>query len=88
LGRKSGLNTWEKNCPLDMSREKLVRILNYFWLLAVFPVAVAILVGALTQSANFGIKTFLLIECGMAVLSPLLNAVIGNGYSSHHRRGK
>jgi hypothetical protein len=71
-----------------MAREKLVRILNYFWLLAVFPIAVAILVGAFTQSANLGIKTFLLIECGMAVLSPLLNAVIGDGYSSHHRRGK
>ena len=71
-----------------MSREKLVRILNYFWVLVLFPVAVAVLVGSLTQSANLGIKTFLLIECGMAVLSPLLNAVIGDGYSSHHRRGK
>jgi hypothetical protein len=54
----------------------------------VFPVAVAILVGALTHSANLGIKTFLLIECGMAVLSPLLNAVISDGDQSHHRRGK
>ena len=71
-----------------MSREKVVRLLNYFWLLAVFPVGVAILVGAFTHSANLGIKTFLLIECGMAVLSPLLNAVIGDGYPSHHNRGK
>jgi len=71
-----------------MSREKLVRILNYFWVLVLFPVAVAVLVGSLTQSANLGIKTFLLIECGMAVLSPLLNAVIGDGDHSHHRRGK
>jgi hypothetical protein len=86
------LNLWSnyqgKDCPLDMPREKLVRILNYFWLLVVFPVAVAILVGALTHSANLGIKTFLLIECGMAVLSPLLNAVISDGDQSHHRRGK
>jgi hypothetical protein len=71
-----------------MPHEKLVRILNYFWLLVAFPVAVAILVGALTHSANLGIKTFLLIECGMAVLSPLLNAVISDGDHSHHHRGK
>ena len=77
----------EKIC-LDMPREKLVRILNYFWLLVVFPVAAAAIVGALTHSVSFGIKTFLLIEFGMAVLSPLLNAVIGDGDHSHHRRGK
>ena len=74
--------------PLDMAHEKLVRILNYFCLLVAFPVAVAILVSALTHSTNLGIKTFLLIECGMAVLSPLLNAVIGHDNHSHHRRGK
>ena len=71
-----------------MPREKLGRILNYFWLLVAFPVAVAILVGVLTHSANLGIKTFLLIECGMAVLSPLLNAVISDGDHSHRHRGK
>jgi hypothetical protein len=71
-----------------MPREKLGRILNYFWLLVAFPVAVAILVGVLTHSANLGIKTFLLIECGMAVLSPLLNAVISDGDQSHRHRGK
>ena len=71
-----------------MPREKLVRILNYFWLLVVFPVAVAVLVGALNQSVSFGIKTFLLIECGMAVLSPLLKAVIGDGDHSNRHRGK
>ncbi len=88
MGRKNGLSTLKRFYPLNMSREKLVRILNYFWLLVVFPVAVAVLVGAITHSANLGIKTFLLIECGMAVLSPLLNAVIGNGDHSHHHRGK
>lgn len=67
-----------------MPHQKLIRVLNYVWLLVVFPVAVAILVGVLGHSANLGIKTFLLIECGMAVLSPLLNAVIsdGNSYAS------
>jgi hypothetical protein len=63
----------------------LIRVLNYVWLLVVFPVAVAILVvGVLGHSANLGIKTFLLIECGMAVLSPLLNAVISDGNHTHH----
>ena len=69
-----------------MNRPFLIRVLNYFWLLVVFPVAVAILVGVLGHSANLGIKTFLLIECGMAVLSPLLNAVISDGNHTHHHR--
>ena len=59
-----------------MPHQKLIRVLNYVWLLVVFPVAVAILVGVLGHSASLGFKTFLLVECGMAVLSPLLNAVI------------
>jgi hypothetical protein len=67
-----------------MPHQKLIRVLNYVWLLVVFPVAVAILVGVLGHSANLGIKTFLLIECGMAVLSPLLNAVISDGNHTHH----
>src|ERR1700731_3763292 len=62
-----------------MPHQKWIRVLNYVWLLVVFPVAVAILVGVLGHSVNLGIKTFLLIECGMAVLSPLLNAVINDG---------
>jgi hypothetical protein len=61
---------------------------NYVWLLVVFPVAVAILVGVLGHSANLRIKTFLLIECGMSVLSPLLNAVIKDGSHTHHHRRK
>jgi hypothetical protein len=59
-----------------MPHQKLIRVLNYVWLLVVFPVAVAILVGVLGHSTSLGFKTFLLIECGMAVLSPLLSAVI------------
>jgi hypothetical protein len=63
-------------------------MLSYVWLLVVFPIAVAILVGVLGHSATLGFKTFLLIECGMAVLSPLLNAVIKGGNQTHHRRRK
>jgi len=33
---------------------KLIRVLNYVWLLVVFPVAVAILVGVFGYSANLG----------------------------------
>jgi hypothetical protein len=74
--------------PLSMPHRKLVRILNYVWLLVVFPIAVAFLFGVLSHSASLGIKAFLLIECGMAVLSPLLNAVIGDDDQSRHNRGK
>jgi hypothetical protein len=75
-----------------MPHQKLIRVLNYIWLLVVFPVAVAILVGVHGHSVNLrinlGIKTFLLIECGMAVLSPLLNAVISDGNHTYHHRRK
>jgi hypothetical protein len=71
-----------------MPRRKLFRILNYFWLFVVFPIAVALLVGVLAQSASLGIKTFLLIEFGMAVLMPLVNAVIDDSDHTHHHRRK
>ena len=71
-----------------MPHQKLIRVLNYVWLLVVFPVVVAIFVGVLGHSVNLGIKTFLLIECGMAVLSPLLSAVISDGNHTHHHRRK
>jgi hypothetical protein len=71
-----------------MPHQKFIRILNYVWLLVVFPLSVALLVGVVAHSASLGIKTFLLIECGMAVLIPLLNAVLGNGDHSRHNRGK
>lgn len=74
--------------PLNMPRHKLIRILNYFWLFVVFPIVVALIVGVLAHSASLGIKTFLLIEFGMAVLIPLLNAVIDDSDHTHHRRGK
>ena len=59
-------------------------MLNYVCLLVVFPVAVAILIAVVGHSASLGFKTFLLIGCGMAVLSPLLNAVISDGNHPHH----
>jgi hypothetical protein len=71
-----------------MPHKKVIRVLNYVWLFVVFPVGVAVLVGVLGHSANLGIRTFLLIECGMAVLSPLLNAVISNGNHAHHHPRK
>ena len=88
LGWKTDLTLYEKAVTLNMPHQKLIRVLNYVWLLVVFPVAVAILVGVLGHSVNLGIKTFLLIECGMAVLSPLLNAVISDGNHTHHHRRK
>jgi predicted Co/Zn/Cd cation transporter (cation efflux family) len=87
LGRKTGLTVYGKVAALNMPHQKLIRVLNYIWLLVVFPVAVAILVGVLGHSTSLGFKTFLLIECGMAVLSPLLSAVINDGnHTQHHRR--
>ena len=74
---------------LDVSHEKLTWLLSYFGSFLVFPLLVALVVGMLEQSATIGIKTFLLIELGMAVLSPLLNAVIASGESMPHRhRGR
>jgi hypothetical protein len=71
-----------------MARQKLIRILNYLGVLVAFPLAVALLVGVFGRSVSLGIKTFLLIECAMAVLIPLLDAVISNGDHSPHNRGK
>jgi hypothetical protein len=76
LSWKTGLNIYGKAVALNMPHQKLIRVLNYVWLFVVFPIAFAILVGVLGHSTTLGFKTFLLIECGMAVLSPLLNAVI------------
>ena len=79
----------EQRLLLDVPREKLSRLLSYFGSFLVFPLLVALVVGMLEQSATIGIKTFLLIELGMAVLSPLLNAVIASGESMPHRhRGR
>ena len=84
----TGLNIYGKVVALNMPHQKWIRVLNYVWLLVVFSIAVAILVGILGHSVNLGFKTFLLIECGMAVLSPLLSAVISDGNHTHHLRRK
>jgi hypothetical protein len=88
LGWKTGLNVYGKTVALNMPHQKLIRSLNYVWLFVAFPVVVAILVGVLGHSASLGFKTFLLVECGMAVLSPLLNAVINSGNHTHHHQRK
>ena len=79
----------EQQLLLDVSREKLTRLLSYLGSFLVFPLLVALVVGMLEQSATIGIKTFLLVELGMAVLTPLLNAVIASGEwkSDRHRGG-
>jgi hypothetical protein len=71
-----------------MAHEKLIRLLNFLWLLLVLPGAVAILVGFLSHSPTLGIKTLLLIEFGIAILSPLLTAILGGRDDSHRHRGK
>ena len=62
-----------------MAHEKLLRLLNFVWLLLVLPAVVAVLVGFLSHSVSLGIKTFLLVEFGVAILSPLLTAIAGAG---------
>jgi hypothetical protein len=54
----NGLNIYGKAVALNMPHQKLIRVLNYVWLLVVFPVSVAILVGVLGHSANLGSKRF------------------------------
>lgn len=71
-----------------MAHERLIRLLNFLWLLLFFPAAAAVLVGLLGHSATLGIKTFLLIEFGVAILSPLLTAILGCRETSHRNRGK
>jgi len=71
-----------------MPHEKLIRILNYIWLATLFPAAVGVIAGSLAHSFALGVKTFLLTECGIAVLSPLLGAVFGDSKRPGQRRKK
>jgi hypothetical protein len=71
-----------------MAHEKLIRLLNFLWLLLVFPAGFAILVGFVSHSPTLGIKAFLLIEFGVAILSPLLTAIASGRDTSHRHRGK
>lgn len=72
----------------DMAHEKLLRLLNFLWVLLVFPAVVALLAGFLGHSVSLGIKTFLLVEFGVAILSPLLTAIIWGRDTSQSHRGK
>ena len=72
-----------------MPHERLIGVLSYFVLALLFPLVTASLVGLLGHSATLGIKTFLLIELGMAILSPLINAVLASTRRRvHHHRSK
>jgi len=72
-----------------MSHAKLTRLSSYFGSFLVFPLFASLLVGLIGHSAILGVKTFLLIELGMAILSPLLSAVIpSEARKQEHRRGK
>lgn len=74
---------------LDVSHEKLTRLLSYVGSFLVFPMLAGLMIGLIGHSAILGPKTFLLIELGMAILSPLFGAVITSGVrTSPHRRGK
>ena len=68
---------------------KLIRLLGYLSLL-IFPFIPAGIVGLVGHSATLGVKTFLLAALGVAVFSPLLNALIAaSGEKAHHpNRGK
>ena len=75
----------EQRLLLDVPRERLTRLLSYFGSFIVFPLLVALVVGVLEHNGTIGIKTFLLIELGMAVLSPHLSAVLASGERKPHR---
>ena len=73
----------------DVSRERLIRLLSYVGSFLLFPLFASLLVGLIGHSAILGVKTFLLIELGMAILSPLLSTVIASGVRKpDHRHGK
>ena len=63
---------------LDVSYEKLTRLLLRRIFL-MFPMLVGLTIGIIGNSAILSVKTFLLVELGMAVLSPLFSAVITSG---------
>lgn len=71
-----------------MPQVKLIRIRSYVWLVTLFPVAVGIIAGSLGHNFALGIKALLLIASGIAVLSPLLGAVLGDSRRSGRRRKK
>jgi hypothetical protein len=72
-----------------MPHERLIGFLSYLALTLLFPLLMASVVGLLGHSATLGIKAFLLLELGTAILAPLLNAVfVSTQRRVHHHRGK
>jgi hypothetical protein len=71
-----------------MPQEKLIRILSYVWVVTLFSVAVGVIAGSLGHNFALGVKALLLIASGIAVLSPLLGAVLGDSRRSGQRRRK
>ncbi|HYY27033.1 MAG TPA: hypothetical protein VE860_03765 [Chthoniobacterales bacterium] len=71
-----------------MAHEKLLRLLNLASLVVVLPGGAAALVWFVSHSTSLGVKTFLLIESGVAILSPLWTAIWGGRDNSHRNRGK
>jgi len=71
-----------------MPQEKVIRILNCLWLVTLLPVAAGVIAGSISHNFALGIKTLLLIEFGIAVLSPLLGAVLSDSRRSGQRRKK
>ena len=72
-----------------MPHGRLIGFLSYLALALLFPLLTASVVGLVSHSATLGIKTFLLIELGMAILSPLLNAVLlSTRRRAHHHCGR
>ena len=54
-----------------------------------FPLVAGLLVGLIGHNAILGVKTFLLIELGMVILSPLLSAIVASGVRKpDHGHGK
>ena len=72
----------------DVSRERLIRLLSYVGSFLLFPLLASLLVGLIGHNAILGVKIFLLIELGMAILSPLFIAVIPSGGRKPQHRGR
>jgi hypothetical protein len=77
-----------KTLPLNLPHQELIRVLNYVWLLVVWPIAVTILVGFSATAATLDSKRFFSLNAEWLFLSPLLNAVISDGNHAHHHRRK
>jgi hypothetical protein len=73
---------------LDVCPAKNFRLLSYVGSFLLFPLLASLLVGLIGHNAILGVKIFLLIELGMAILSPLFIAVIPSGGRKPQHRGR